>query len=94
VDIAAPGEDIRSPFPRGRYANWSGTSMATPFVAGQAALIRALNGSIASQDIEGKIRDKADDSIYDPLTHEREYLLRYLGKLGAGHADVCSSIEP
>jgi thermitase len=42
VSIAVPGENIRSAFPVDKYANWSGTSMATPFISGQAALIRSL----------------------------------------------------
>jgi thermitase len=37
VDIAAPGNGIRSAFTVSVYANWSGTSMATPFISGQAA---------------------------------------------------------
>jgi subtilisin len=38
VDVAAPGVDIWSMIPGNRYAEWDGTSMATPVVAGVAAL--------------------------------------------------------
>jgi thermitase len=99
VDIAAPGEDIRSTFLRDKYAIWSGTSMATPFISGQAALIRAGNGTIPSMAIEAEIRDIADDSIYDfdlsRLDDPQyvEYWTRTLGKVGFGHANVCDSLD-
>ena len=49
VEIAAPGEDIWSTFPENTYGVISGTSMATPHVAGAAALIMSELGLDAQQ---------------------------------------------
>ena len=42
VDLVAPGVDIYSAAPDGGYAFSTGTSHASPFVAGAAALLRAV----------------------------------------------------
>jgi subtilisin family serine protease len=86
VDIAAPGEGIRSTFPVSEYAYWSGTSMATPFVSGQAALIHAVYGSVDPAGMEERIRCSARPLLAtDPI---------YAAMLGAGRADVGASLSP
>ena len=42
VEVAAPGVGVLSALPGGGFGTWSGSSMAAPFVAGQAALLAAL----------------------------------------------------
>jgi subtilisin family serine protease len=78
VDIAAPGNEIFSAFPVNAYAFWSGTSMATPFVAGQAAQQRSLMPSLTAAQVEGCILNTAQT-----LTPE----------LGAGLIDMAASLN-
>ncbi|HVF92010.1 MAG TPA: S8 family serine peptidase [Blastocatellia bacterium] len=59
VGVAAPGEDILSSVPGGEYGSWSGTSMATPIVAGEAALVRALYPSLKTAKVVQRIIDNS-----------------------------------
>lgn len=60
VDLAAPGVSIYSTVPGGRYASYSGTSMATPHVAGVAALAWALAPNATVAQVRDAILNGAD----------------------------------
>ena len=49
VHVAAPGSDILSTVPGGRWSKKSGTSMATPIVSG--LLARALSGGLSAEAV-------------------------------------------
>lgn len=60
VNVMAPGHRIISSMPDARYGTWSGTSMASPFVAGLAALVRAKNPNIKAEGIGCQITTTSD----------------------------------
>lgn len=61
IDVSAPGVNILSTVGNNDYANFSGTSMATPHVSGLASLLLGFNTTLANDDIEQIIRLTADD---------------------------------
>jgi subtilisin len=58
VDVTAPGTQIYSDWTGGGYATEMGTSMASPHVAGVAALILAAYPSLSPADVEDLLKSK------------------------------------
>lgn len=63
VDVTAPGEDILSSIPEDRYTEYSGTSMATPFVAGTLALIKEANPGFNNLQLRHTLEANANELL-------------------------------
>ena len=64
VHVAAPGVDIYSSVPGSKYKKMSGTSMATPHVAGLAALVKAALPDATAAQVRARIINGVDRSPY------------------------------
>ena len=80
IYVDAPGVNIVSAYPGGRYAVKSGTSFSAPIVAGEAALVRSLHRSENGQRI-GQTATNIDDRNPE-----------YAGQLGWGRVDMLESV--
>lgn len=92
VDIIAPGSDIYSTVAgkwfnlfgaTSYYSNMSGTSMASPMVAGVAALIYSANENLNGEQVKEIICDTASGIYSDIYTEDSD---SYYGLLNAGAA--------
>lgn len=82
VDIAAPGGRILSTVPDNAYQFYSGTSMATPHVAGAAALLWNSFPKKTMEEIKTALLDGSD------------YNSKYEGKVaGARHLNLLGSVH-
>jgi len=84
--LSAPGVAILSTLPSGlnSYAYWDGTSMASPLVAGVAALVLAQYPSLTQVDLKQKLTSSCEDiSALNP---------GYNGYLGSGRINVARAL--
>jgi large repetitive protein len=78
VDLGAPGVDILSTLPGNSYGYLSGTSMATPHVAGAAALVLAQNPTLTNNEVIWRILKTADPTGLPVRTQGRLNLAKAL----------------
>src|SRR5690606_14055296 len=83
-DVAAVGVNVYSSVPGGELASYNGTSMATPHVAGAAALLKQAHPDWTPMEIKAALMGTAKDPKSDPLPLE----------VGAGVIDVGAALKP
>ena len=91
-DIGAPGGLIRSTYPLelGSYATISGTSMASPHVAGAAALLRQARPTLAASAFRAILQNSADPKNWSG--NPGLGFLDFVHRQGAGMVDVDDAI--
>lgn len=85
VDILAPGSSITSAWYTSNTATntISGTSMATPHVAGAAALVLATNPAWTPQQVRDQLATNATSGVISGVPSGTPNLLLYVGSAGS-----------
>jgi len=85
IDVSAPGNNIYSTTINGSYGNMSGTSMASPMVAGLAGLMWSLNPSMTKTDLINCLLSTATSiNAQNPS---------YNGLLGSGRINAAAAMQ-
>jgi bacillopeptidase F len=97
-EVVAPGQNVRSAYPGGGFTTLSGTSMATPHVAGAVAILRQADPNLDAETIKTILMETARD-LGDPgddnkfgvgMIDIEQALLRVLG-ISTVEADLACS---
>jgi subtilisin family serine protease len=86
IDVFAPGFQINSTIPGNGYAKFSGTSMASPVVAGIAGVIRSYYPNFSAKEVRDIIMDSAirvEGEINKPGSSGDKVTLSDISKTGA-----------
>lgn len=104
VEIAAPGSAVYSTYPTNTYASLSGTSMATPHVAGGAALVWSYFPQCSNTQLRNALTSAAEDkgasgrdNLYGYGLMQLEDTYNYLsnnGCQGSGGGGSNPNVEP
>jgi thermitase len=66
IDLVAPGSRLLSTYYNGGYAEYGGTSQATPLVAATAALLTARDSRLLPEEIRQVLQATAQDGVGPP----------------------------
>ena len=84
LDLYAPGVSINSSIPGGGFAAWSGTSMATPHVAGAWAVLRQSSPALSVDNIEAALKGTGATISSNGINRQRIAIDDALAFLGFG----------
>jgi PKD repeat protein len=85
ITVSAPGSNILSTVPNTSYQNKSGTSMASPLVAGLVGLMKSVNPALPQADLINCLTSTCDNiNAANP---------GYIGKLGAGRINAYAAMQ-
>lgn len=85
IDVSAPGVNIYSTIPGNNFGLMTGTSMASPLVAGLAALMKTFNPLLSPDQIEDCIKNNTDNiDFMNP---------NFPGKLGTGRINAFKAMQ-
>jgi subtilisin family serine protease len=88
-DVSAPGVDVLSSLPGSQWASWSGTSMASPQVAGAAAVLMQRHPTWTVQEIKSAL-----ESTGDPVHVEGSTAEVLTTREGGGRIDLARADNP
>ena len=86
VDLCAPGYDVYVTTTNGTFMTATGSSFASPYVAGTIGLMLSVNPCLTYSQIEYILKASADTIVY-------EVNPQYAGQLGAGRLDAAKAVE-